>query len=260
MNGKHFIISLIPKYLQDHLRLPGCADIGQHKVQISALTKYAGKRRQIPQGKQKKIGISVMTPESKFEPGMNQSNATPQEVTRLLMEWQNGNQAALNDLMPLVYDELRRLAAYFLQRERSDHTLQPTALVHEAYMRLIDQHSISWQNRAHFFALAAQMMRRILINHAEARQAAKRGGGAGKIPLDEVTCTFGNSDVKLMALNDALSHLATFDPLKSQIVELRFFGGLTVDEVAGVIGKSTATIEREWSLARAWLYRETCMG
>ena len=188
------------------------------------------------------------------------AQATPNEVTRLLIEWEHGNKAALDQLMPLVYDELRRLAAHYLQQERSGHTLQPTALVNEAYLRLVDQRNVDWRNRAQFFGLAAQMMRRILVNHAEARKAAKRGGDAERLPLDDSLCLSRENDVDILALHDALNRLAGFDEQKSKVVELRFFGGLTMDEVAEFIGKSTATTEREWSLARAWLYRELHQG
>ncbi len=188
------------------------------------------------------------------------TQATPNEVTRLLIEWEHGNKAALDQLMPLVYDELRRLAAHYLQQERSGHTLQPTALVNEAYLRLVDQRNVDWRNRAQFFGLAAQMMRRILVNHAEARKAAKRGGDAERLPLDDSLSLSRENDVDILALNDALNRLADFDEQKSKVVELRFFGGLKMDEVAEFIGKSTATTEREWSLARAWLYRELHQG
>ena len=182
--------------------------------------------------------------------------AIPDEITQLLMKWGQGDKAALDQLMPLVYDELRRLAAHYLQQERSGHTLQPTALVNEAYLRLVDQRNVDWRNRAQFFGLAAQMMRRILVNHAEARKAAKRGGDAERLPLDDSLSLSRENDVDILALNDALNRLAEFDEQKSKVVELRFFGGLKMDEVAEFIGKSTATTEREWSLARAWLYRE----
>jgi RNA polymerase sigma factor (TIGR02999 family) len=177
-------------------------------------------------------------------------------ITALLIESSGGDKAALNELLPLVYTELRRIATLYMQRERADHTLQATALVHEAYVRLVDQQSVDWQNRAQFFGLAAQMMRRILVNHAESHKAAKRGGGAHKLSLDETISFFAEQNLDLLNLNDALTRLAKFDEEKSRIVELRFFGGLTVTEVAEVLKRSTATIEREWALARAWLYRE----
>jgi RNA polymerase sigma factor (TIGR02999 family) len=177
-------------------------------------------------------------------------------VTQLLIEWSNGNQAALDQLMPLVYDELRKLARSYLRRERPDHTLQATALVHEAYLRLIDQNSITWKNRAQFFGIAAQMMRRILVNHALARRAAKRGGFVQKLSLDEAISFAEERDIDLMALDEALNELAALDPRQSQIVELRFFGGLSIDEAAEVLNLSPATIKREWNTAKLWLRRQ----
>lgn len=177
-------------------------------------------------------------------------------ITQLLVEWSAGDQAALDQLMPLVYDELRRLARSYLRRERPDHTLQATALVHEAYLRLIDQHSVSWQNRAHFFGIAAQMMRRILVNHALARATAKRGGPAQKLSLDESIGVADQRDVDLLALDEALKQLESLDAQQSRIVELRFFGGLSIEETAAVLSLSPATIKREWSTARLWLKRQ----
>jgi RNA polymerase sigma factor (TIGR02999 family) len=166
---------------------------------------------------------------------------------------------ALDELMPVVYGELRRMALSFLRRERPNHTLQPTALAHEVYLRLADQRRLEGKDRAQFFGLAAQMMRRILINHAEAHHAAKRGP-ALKLSLEEAEAQAAsgckNQDLNVLALNDALTSLAAIDAEKSRIVELRFFGGLTMAEIAAMLGKSLATIEREWSLARAWLFRE----
>jgi RNA polymerase sigma factor (TIGR02999 family) len=175
------------------------------------------------------------------------------ELTRFLVDWSNGSHEALARLMPLVYDELRLLASRHLRHERSDHTLQTTALVHEAYLRLIDQHRVSWQNRAHFFGIAAQMMRRILVDHARAQQADKRGGGAPKLSLDEAVAFAHEREVDFIALDRALTKLAALDPQQSRIVELRFFGGLTVEEVAEVLSISPATIKRDWSMAKAWL-------
>lgn len=177
------------------------------------------------------------------------------DVTALLVASSNGDQEALNRLLPLVYDELRRLADRYLHRERSDHTLQATALVHEAYLRLIDQR-VSWANRAHFFGVAAEMMRRILIDHARSRQAAKRGSGGIKISLDDVLDLTDERAADLIALDDALKSLAEFDPQKAKVVELRFFGGLSIEETAAVMGLGTATITRQWRLAKAWLYHE----
>ena len=180
---------------------------------------------------------------------------SPQGVTQLLLDWGNGNRQALEKLTPLVYDELRRLASRYLRRERKDHTLQSTALVHEAWLRMVDQRQIHWQNRAQFFGLAAEMIRRILIDHARNRQAAKRGDGAIKLSLDEAMATPDSRDFDLVALDDALAGLARLDPQQSRLVELRFFAGLSVEESAAVLGVSTATVKREWAAAKAWLYR-----
>ena len=180
---------------------------------------------------------------------------SPQGVTQLLLDWGNGNRQALEKLTPLVYDELRRLASRYLRRERQDHTLQSTALVHEAWLRMVDQRQIHWQNRAQFFGLAAEMIRRILIDHARNRQAAKRGDGAIKLSLDEAMATPDSRDFDLVALDDALADLARLDPQQSRLVELRFFAGLSVEESAAVLGVSTATVKREWAAAKAWLYR-----
>lgn len=178
-----------------------------------------------------------------------------EDVTSLLIASSGGDQEALNRLLPLVYDELRRLADRYLHRERSDHTLQPTALVHEAYLRLIDQ-KVSWANRAHFFGVAAEIMRRILIDHARSRQAAKRGSGGIKLSLDDVLEITDERAADLIALDDALKALADFDPQKARVVELRFFGGLSIEETAAVMGTGTATITRQWRMAKAWLYHE----
>ena len=180
---------------------------------------------------------------------------SPQGITQPLLDWGNGNGQALEKLTPLVYDELRRLASRYLRRERHDHTLQSTALVHEAWLRLVDQRQIHWQNRAQFFGLAAEMIRRILIDHARNRQAAKRGDGAIKLSLDEAMATPASRDFDLLALDDALADLARLDPQQSRLVELRFFAGLSVEESAAVLGVSTATVKREWAAAKAWLYR-----
>jgi len=175
----------------------------------------------------------------------------------LLVEWSHGDQDALERLTPLVYSELRRLARRHLSRERSDHTLQSTALVHEAYLRLVDQRNVQWQNRAHFFGVAAQLIRRILIDHARARQAGKRGAGACLLSLDEaLDAPSGGRPLDIVALDDALEQLAKIDPRQSRIVELRFFAGLTVQETAEVLNISTPTVNREWNAAKAWLFRE----
>jgi RNA polymerase sigma-70 factor (ECF subfamily) len=175
-------------------------------------------------------------------------------VTQLLREASSGNQQSLDQLLPLVYTELRGLADAFMRRERSNHTLQPTALVHEAYMRLIDQREVNWENRAHFMSIAAETMRRILVNHALAANAAKRGGKETRVSLDEAISFRNGEEIDLVSLDEALTTLASFDPRQSQIVELRFFGGLTVKEVAAVLDMSTATVEREWRTAKAWLH------
>ena len=157
-------------------------------------------------------------------------------------------------MVPLVYDELRRLAAAYLRRERRDHTLQPTALVHEAYLRLVDQRQVNWKNRAQFVGLAAVMMRRILVNHARGRAADKRGGDVQKVPISVADAPFAPPDVDIIVLHDALDRLGTLDARKSRVVELKFFGGLTMAEIGEVLQISTATVEREWSFARAWLH------
>ena len=179
-----------------------------------------------------------------------------ESVTRLLVEWSDGDKAAVDRLFPIVYHELRRIARSYFRRERPDHTLQPTALVHEAFLRLIDQRSVTWQNRAHFFGLAAQMMRRILVNHAVSRRAAKRGAFAEAVPLDEEIHSLAQPKIDVLALDDALKTLALLDPRQARIVELRFFGGLTVDETAAVAGVSRATVKREWAAAKLFLLRE----
>ncbi len=182
--------------------------------------------------------------------------STPDEITQLLIAWNQGDQCARDELTPLIYDELRRLARGYLRRERPGHTLQPTALVHEAFMRLIDQRQVNWQNRAHFFGAAAQLMRQILINHAEARRAAKRGGEAERISLDDVDHFAAAHEIDLIALDEALRRLERLDPQQGRIVELRYFSGLTIEEIAEAIGVSPATVKRDWSVARAWLRRE----
>ena len=184
---------------------------------------------------------------------------SPNEVTRLLVDWGNGNQAALDDLIPLVYDELRRLAGRYMRRESPGHTLQTSALVNEAYLRLVDQKSVQWQNRAHFFGVAAQLMRRILLDHARSRSRAKRGGGVQMVSLaDQAVITKEVSEV--IALDEALKDLTEMDPRKSQIVEMKFFGGLTNEEVAEVLKVTSRTVEREWRKAKAWLNRALSKG
>lgn len=178
-----------------------------------------------------------------------------EQITRLLRDWSRGDKHAWDALAPLVYDELHRLARSRMRHEKPDHTLQATALVHEAYMRLVDQR-LEWKSRSHFFAIAAQMMRRILVDHAKAQRSAKRGAGAPMVPLDEPLTISANQRFDLVALNDALTGLAKIDPQRSHIVELRFFGGLSNEESAEVLGISTATVQRQWAGARAWLYHE----
>ena len=185
---------------------------------------------------------------------MTEDIPSPGPVTRLLLDWSGGDERARDEMLPLVYDELRRLAALYLLRERRDHTLQPTALVHEAYLRLVDQRQVNWKNRAQFVGLAAVMMRRILVNHARGRAAGKRGGDLQKVPLGDADGPGTPPDVDVIVLHDALDQLAAIDARKSRIVELKFFGGLTTSEIAEVLQLSPATIERDWSFARAWLY------
>jgi RNA polymerase sigma factor (TIGR02999 family) len=181
---------------------------------------------------------------------------SPQEVTQLLLAWSNGDQAALEKLTPLVYQELHRLAKRYMGGQRPGHTLQTTALVHEAYLRLIDSSQVRWQNRAHFFAVSAQLMRRVLVDFARSRHYLKRGGGAVKVSLDEALEVCAERGAELIALDDALQHLAIIDPRKCQVVELRFFGGLSVEETAEALKVSPDTVLRDWRLARTWLLRE----
>jgi RNA polymerase sigma factor (TIGR02999 family) len=178
-----------------------------------------------------------------------------ESVTQLLLELSRGNNDAVDALLPLIYDELRSLAANYLRRERSNHTLQPTALVHEAYLRLVDQTRVNWQNRAHFFGVAAQMMRRILVDHARAHGAVKRGADFQKLSLDENIDKAVERSHELVALDEALRELAEMDEKKSRIVELRYFGGLSVEETAEVLGLSPVTVKRHWRMAKAWLSR-----
>jgi RNA polymerase sigma-70 factor (ECF subfamily) len=179
------------------------------------------------------------------------------QITQLLIAWSDGRREALENLVPLVYEDLRRMAAGYMQREPAGHALQPTALVHEAYVRLIDQRHVKWRNRAHFFGVAAGMMRRILVDQARLRRAEKRGGGWERVTLvgDEVAVD-GPDEVDVLALHESLERLATFDPQQERIVELRYFGGLTIEEAAEVVGISAATVVREWTIAKAWLRAE----
>jgi RNA polymerase sigma factor (TIGR02999 family) len=184
------------------------------------------------------------------------SMTTQLKLTELLSAWGDGDQAALEQLMPAIYQELRRLAGRHMARERADHTLQATALVNEAYLRLVDQKRVRWQNRAHFWGVAAQMMRRILVDYARARGRAKRGGGAPVVSLDEAAALSAERASELVAVNDALDRLAALDERKSRVVELRFFGGLSVEETAEVLQVSPNTVMRDWRTAKAWLHRE----
>jgi RNA polymerase sigma factor (TIGR02999 family) len=181
---------------------------------------------------------------------------SPRQVTQLLNDWSDGDSAALDELMPIVYGELRSLAAHYLRRERADHTLQPTALVHEAYFRLVNQNEVHWQSRAHFFGVAAQMMRRVLIDHARFHHRAKRGAGLLKVELDQAEGLSDEQANEIIALHEALDALSRLDPRKGKIVELRYFGGLSVDETAEVLGLSPNTVTRDWVMAKAWLYHE----
>ena len=178
-----------------------------------------------------------------------------ESITQLLLEWRDGDQTALNRLIPLVHQELRRLAHHYLKQERPEHTLQTTALVNEAYLKLVDHKDMHWQNRAHFFAVAAQAMRRILVDHARTRDAIKRGRGVAVITLDEAAAIADSQAADLLALNDALDQLTLLDARKSRIVELRYFGGMTVEEAAEVLRLSPTTVNREWQSAKTWLLR-----
>ncbi len=185
--------------------------------------------------------------------------ARPSDVTQLLQAWGAGDSAAGERLLPAVYAELHRQAARAMRRESSEHTLQATALVHEAYLRLVDQQRVVWRNRAHFFGIAAQVMRRVLVDHARERHAAKRGGGAPQLVLgeaDAVSAPAAEDGVDILALHEALERLAALDPDQARLVELRYFGGLSIEETAEALGVSPATVKREWAIARAWLRRE----
>ncbi len=185
---------------------------------------------------------------------MQMSQTSTQDLTQMLIQLSEGKAQVVDDILPLIYDELRRLAGNYLRRERSDHTLQPTALVHEAYLKLIDQTQVKWQNRAHFFGIAANIMRRILVDYARQHRADKRGGAAEKLPLEEeILIVSEGKSAELLALDEALENLAKIDSQKSKIVELRYFGGLSVEETAEVLGVSEITVKRHWRMAKAWL-------
>jgi RNA polymerase sigma factor (TIGR02999 family) len=185
---------------------------------------------------------------------MGEESQSP--ITELLKGWRGGDVAALDKLIPLVYDDLRRIAARQLRRERPNHTLQPTALVHEVFLKLIDQNRIQWQNRAQFFGIASQLIRRILVDYLRAQHAEKRGGAAVTIALDEAVAEAGRPDLDLIRLDEALNSLAARDEQQSKVVVIRFFGGLSIDETAAVLGVSASTVKRDWLAAKAWLYRE----
>jgi RNA polymerase sigma factor (TIGR02999 family) len=178
------------------------------------------------------------------------------EITELLAEWRDGNQSALDELYPLVYNELHRLARRYMSRERKGHTLQTTALINEAYVRLVDQKNVQWANRSHFFAISAQIMRRILIDHARRHAYAKRGGGARQVSLEEAATVTPDQSLELIRLDEALKSLAERDPRRGQVVELRYFGGLSNEEIADVLKVSENTVTRDWNMARAWLYQQ----
>ncbi len=186
--------------------------------------------------------------------------SSPEEVTQLLAAWERGDQAALNQLMPLVYDELHQIAHRYLRRERADHTLQTTALVNEAYLKLVGEKNPNGQNRAHFFAAAANVMRHILVDYARTRNRARRGGGAQQVPLEDALIVSTERATELLVLDDALNSLEKFDTRKSRIAELRYFGGLSVEETAAVLKVSPTTILREWRLTKAWLHHEMSKG
>jgi len=188
---------------------------------------------------------------------MNEGEAVRPNVTEMLRQWSSGNAEVMNDLLPLIYDELHKRAAAYLRRERPNHTLQATALVHEAYLKLVDQRQDNWSSRDHFFAIAAQAMRRILVDHARSRHRQKRGGSNEDLPLeDALLASADETNVDLIALDEAMARLAKFDPQQERIVELRYFGGLSLDEAANALGISRATAARDWQVAKAWLHRE----
>ena len=186
----------------------------------------------------------------------NEATQSPPQVTQLLIAWGNGDQSARDELMPLVYEELHRLAHRYMNHERTGHTLETSALVNEAFLKLVDQKHVHWQNRAHFFGIAARMMRRILVDYARSRQYAKRGGGAQQVSFDDVLIVAKERVQEVVALDDALKDLAQFDQRKSQIVELRFFGGLSIEETAELLKVSPGTVTRDWTLAKAWLRKQ----
>lgn len=204
------------------------------------------------------LARTILKPSNPFLPLGRSATGDPlsQNITHLLKEWSDGDQQALDKLTPLVYQELRQQAARYLRKERPGHSLQATALINEAFLRLIDVKDVRWQNRAHFFAIAANLMRRILVDHARRRDAEKRGGSQILLTLDDAFAANSQPDVDLLAIDEALNKLATFDAQQARVVELRFFSGLTVEETAAALGVSPKTVKRDWSVARAWLRRE----
>jgi RNA polymerase sigma factor (TIGR02999 family) len=201
------------------------------------------------------VRLTGAEPGRKIGPLERDLTASPHEVTELLQAWSEGDVAARDRLFPLIYQELRRRAAAYLRRERRGHILQPTALVNEAYLRLVDQQRAAWQNRSQFLAVASQMMRRILVDRARAKRMAKRSGRWARVTLDDMAAVARPADVDVLDLDTALTRLAEFDPRKSHIAELRFFGGLSLQETAETLGVSLATVERDWQAARAWLFK-----
>lgn len=188
---------------------------------------------------------------------MEKSAQDSRQITLMLKEWSEGKREALDKLMPLVYEELRRQASRYLRRERSNHTLQTTALINEAYLKLINQNEVQWQSRSHFFAIAAQAMRRILVDYARERHREKRGGAAENLPIDEAAFVVSQEkSVDLVALDEALTRLAAFDERQARIVELRYFSGLDIEETARILGVSNATVRRDWNMAKAWLHQQ----
>jgi len=191
-----------------------------------------------------------------FVNDLSDSKKPTGEVTELLVKWKEGDAHALDQLLPIVYAELRRIADGYLRRERSDHTLQATALVHEAYLKLVKAQGLDWQNREHFFGISANLMRQILVDHARKSTANKRGGNISDLPLDESLTISNDSDANLLLLDESLTKLALIDAQAARIVELRYFAGLTIEETAGILKTSPTTVKREWATARAWLHRE----
>src|SRR5437867_8108245 len=232
------VVSYVPPF---HIGAE-CATSGSRKTKL-----FAGTARP--------YNSAPLAMERAVQPG----EAAVSDISKLLRAWSGGDQSALERLTPIVYDELHRLARRYMKRERPGHSLQTTALVNEAYMRLVDYERMHWQNRAHLFAVSAQLMRRILVEHAR-RHNLKRGGGVPHVSLEDAAVVGGDQDTDLVALDTAMNALARIDPRKVQVVEMRFFGGLNVEETAEVLKVSTVTVKRDWRAARAWLYRELAGG